>query len=346
MARQDERRPADAPQAGAERIGFLLLPEFPIYALIPAVEALRVANQNSGQRLFTWQLLSADGEPVEAGGGMLMTPDAGIAAVRFCPTVIVCAGNHPTQHIGPALLNWLRRLDRHGATLGALDTGAFMLAEAGLLAGHRVTLHWEAISMFRERYPEIAVTEQLFVIDRNRMTCAGGTASLDMMLHLIESRHGPELAQVVANGFVHGRARHAAEPQRLLLERRLGPVDPPLQRLVRLMEENLETPLPPRRIARLCGMSVRQMERLMRDRFNESPMRYYLKLRLQAARSHLFYGDMTVQEIAAACGFSAPSVFSRAFRAQFGLSPRAFRSQFSSAELRRFRSAAGQRIAR
>ena len=331
-------------QDGAEQIGFLILPEFPIYALIVAIETLRVANQNSGQKLFSWHLFSVDGRPVKAGNGMTMTPEAAIAAVPYFPTVIVCAGNQPVQYITSRLLNWLRRLDRHGARLGALDTGTFTLAAAGLLDGYRATLHWEGMTMFREEYPEIAVTEQLYVVDRNRITCAGGMATVDMMLHLIEESHGHELAQVVANGFVHGRARRDAEPQRSLAQRGERDLAPPLQRIVRMMEENLEAPLTPRQIARRSAMSVRQLERLFRSRFNESPMRHYLKIRLLAARSHLFYGEMAIQDIAAACGFSAPSVFSRAFRLQFGLSPREFRQQFSSDELRRFRPDTDQRL--
>ena len=169
-------------------------------------------------------------------------------------------------------------------------------------------------------------------------------ATVDMMLHLIEESHGHELAQVVANGFVHGRARRDAEPQRSLAQRGERDLAPPLQRIVRMMEENLEAPLTPRQIARRSAMSVRQLERLFRSRFNESPMRHYLKIRLLAARSHLFYGEMAIQDIAAACGFSAPSVFSRAFRLQFGLSPREFRQQFSSDELRRFRPDTDQRL--
>ncbi|MFO1055620.1 MAG: GlxA family transcriptional regulator [Dongiaceae bacterium] len=332
------------PPEGAEQIGFLILPEFPIYALIVAIETLRVANQNSGRRLFSWHLFSVDGKPVKAGNGMTMTPEAAIADVPYFPTVIVCAGNRPVQYITSRLLNWLRRLDRHGARLGALDTGAFTLAAAGLLDGYRATLHWEAITMFREEYPDIPVTEQLYVVDRNRITCAGGMATVDMMLHLIEERQGHELAEVVTNGFVHRRARHEGEPQRSLAPRgRLG-LDPPLQRLVELMEENLEAPLTPRQLARRSGMSVRQVERLFRSRFNESPMRHYLKIRLLAARAHLFYGEMAIQDIGAACGFSAPSVFSRAFRGQFGLSPREFRQQFGTDQLRRFRPDMDQRL--
>jgi AraC family carnitine catabolism transcriptional activator len=332
----------DGPQV--DPIGFLLLPQFPIYALILALESLRLANQNSGRRLFSTHLFGLDGAAVAAGNGMTVAPERAIAEVPFCPTVIVCAGNQPVQHITRGLLAWLRRLERHGALLGALDTGSFALAAAGLLDGYQATLHWEAIPLFREHHPEVAVSEQLYVVDRNRVTCAGGIATLDMMLHLIALKHGRDLAQIVANGFVHGRIRRAAEQQRVSVDDALGHVDPRLGRIVRAMEDNIELPLSARDLAARAGISVRQLERLIHGRFGDTPMRYYLKLRLQAARNHLFYGDMPIQDVAAACGFSSPSVLSRTFRAHFGLSPRAFRSQFSGDQLSRFRPEIRQQL--
>jgi transcriptional regulator GlxA family with amidase domain len=343
MSRHEELREPEQ-QGGAERIGFLLLPEFPIYALILALEGLRVANQNAGARLFSTHLFSLDGQPVPAGNGMTLAVEAAIAQVPFFPTVIVCGGNRPTQHVTKGLLNWLRRLARHGALLGALDTGQFTLAAAGLLEGRRVTLHWEAIQMFREHYPDIAVSEQLYLVDRNVITCAGGIATLDMVLHLIGIKHGRDLAQIVADGFVHARPRREVEHQRASPDDVVGPRDPRLARVLRAMEGNLESPLPARALAASAGVSLRQLERLIRDRFDDTPTGYYLKLRLQAARNQLFYGDLPIQEIAAACGFSSPSVLSRTFRAHFGLSPRQFRAQLSGDQLRRFRPEIRQQL--
>lgn len=335
----------DEPDAGAiraegdrtEKFGFLLLPEFPAYAFILATEALRVANQNAGERLFSSHVISVDGRPVAAGNGMMVEADFGIADVPFLPNVLVFGGNHPTRHVTKALLAWLRRLERHGALLGAVDTGQFALAEAGLLNGYSVALHWEAIAMFREAYPAIEVRESVFAIDRGRLTCAGGIATLDMMLHLIANKHGRNLAEVVANGFVRGRVRDADEKQRVSADDAFGSVNHRLSGIVQSMEENLEAPLTIDALAERAGISVRQLERLMRDKLREAPSRYYLKLRLQAARNHLFYGDMPVKEIAQACGFSSPSVLSRAFKDHFGVSPREFRRQFSSERLERFR---------
>lgn len=321
----------------AETIGFLLLPEFPVYAFVLAVEALRVASQNAGERLFTSYVITTDGNPVVAGNGMTIVPDLSIADAPFLPTVIVFAGNHPETHIGRKLLNWLRRLDRHGALIGAVDTGQFALAAAGLLDHCTVALHWEATSLFKEHYPNIEVRETLFAIDRNRITCAGGVATIDMILHLIANRYGRALAEVVANGLVHGRIRHDSERQRVTADDALGVVNHRLADIIHTMESHLETPLRTETLARRVGISVRQIERLMRETLGETPSRYYLKLRLQAARNHLFYGDMPIQEISQACGFTSPSVLSRAFKSHFGVSPREFRRQFSIDRLERFR---------
>jgi AraC family carnitine catabolism transcriptional activator len=323
--------------AGVVRYGFLLLPEFPLYALIPALEALRIANQNRGRRLYRWDLISADGQPVTAGSGMRMGVDAGIRDVPFHPFLFVVGGNHPLAHAGKPVLNWLRRLGRHGATLGAIDTGAFALAAAGLLGGRRVTLHWEVIGTFREHFPDIATAEQLFVDDGDRVTCAGGHAALDLMLHLISRAHGPGLAGVVANAFVAQRMRGAAEPQRLDASMLAGDRGALLPRVLRDMEAHIAQPLAPAEIARRAGISVRSLGRIVRDRLGESPARYYRRLRLQAARNALFYSDAPVAEIARACGFGAPEVFSRAFRAQFGLCPRDFRRRFAAEKLSAFR---------
>jgi AraC family carnitine catabolism transcriptional activator len=321
----------------AEQIGFLLLPEYPIYALILAIEALRIANQNSGRRLYSWHLIAADEREVQAGNGMTLTPQGTIATIEALPSVIVCAGNQPTQYITKPLLNWLRRLARHGSALGAIDTGTFTLAQAGVLDGYHVTLHWEAIPMFREHFPDIEVGETLFVVDRDRFTCAGGIAALDMMLHLIALRHGHHLAQIVANGLIHHRLRRGAEQQRVSLLEPGDNLDARLRRIIGTMEAHLDPPLAPKVLAANCGVSVRQLERIIRARFDDSPMQRYIKIRLQAARNLLFYGDIPIKQVAAACGFSAPSVLSREFRRHFGQTPREFRRLYRSDELTRFR---------
>jgi AraC family carnitine catabolism transcriptional activator len=347
ILRGRERPPMPDPAADGppEPVGFLLLPQFPIYALVLAIETLRIANQNAGRRLFSTHLFTVDGRPVRATNGMELKPDRSLREVAFFPTVLVFAGNEPLPHLTRGLLGWLRRLARHGAHLGAVDTGAFALAEAGLLDGVKVTLHWEAIPLFREHFPEVEPVEQLWTFERNRLGCAGGIATLDLMLELIRRRVGADLAETVRAGLVHERARAAAEPQRPPHRALPGPTDRRLEAAIALLERHLDQPLRPRDLARRVGLSVRQLERLTKARLGETPAELSLRLRLLAARNHLFYGDLSIQEIAVATGFSSPSVLSRCFKARFGLSPREFRRQFSGDRLERFRPEVRQELA-
>jgi len=319
------------------RFGFVLLPEFPLYALVPAIEALRIANQHRGRTVFDWRLISLDGAPVRACSGMTLTVDCGIADIPVCPHVLIFAGNHPMQHFSKPLFSWLRKLARHGSVLGGVDTGAFPLAEAGLLEGYEATVHWETITTFRDRYPGIRTTEQLFTIDRNRITCAGGHATLDLILRLIAGKQGAVLAQIVANSFISPQMRRGVNPQRFEPQQPATSSSRVLTRILQHMEEHLGEPLSAEELARRSGVSVRALSRIMRDRTGEPPMRYYRKVRLQAARNALFYSESPIQDVAVSCGFSSPEVFSRTFRMHFGLSPREFRQKFTGEELRRFR---------
>lgn len=319
------------------RFGFLLLPEFPLYGLVPATEALRIANQNYGKKIYDWLLISEAEESVMSGSGVSMNVDLTIRDVDWLPIVLVFGGNHPTQHMPKKLLHWLRRLARHGSVIGGIDTGAFALAEAGLLQGRRATLHWESVSTFKEFYPDIDVSEQLYEIDRDRITCAGGHATLDLMLSIISRLHGSALAQVVTNAFVAHRERDSGEPQRLEPQAPRDDSKSPLNKVLQDMEENIRTPLSAQDLADRAGMSVRALNRLVHDRVGDAPMSYYRKIRLLAARNNLFYSDMAIQDVAAACGFGSPEVFSRSFKAHFGISPREYRRRATSDELKKYR---------
>jgi transcriptional regulator GlxA family with amidase domain len=319
------------------RFGFVLLPEFPLYALVPAMEALRIANQHAGRRVFDWRTFSIDGGEVRACNGMSLTVDSGIAEVAVCPNVLIFAGNHPMRHFSKQLFSWLRRLARHGSVLGGVDTGAFILAEARLLDDYEATVHWESITTFRERYTKTKVTERLFVIDRDRISCAGGHATLDLMLNLIVARQGTSLAQIVANSFISPRMRQGLAAQRI------DPPDRPskscnvLTRILHHMEEHVGEPLSSGELALRAGLSVRALGRVVREHTGEPPMRFYRKVRLQAARDALFYSESPIQDVAISCGFASPEVFSRTFRAHFGLSPREFRLKTMDDELKRLR---------
>ena len=205
----------------AQDFWFLLLPGFSVMGFVSAVEPLRVANRFRGE-LYRWHVMSLDGGPVLASNGMSLNADGALEPLARGDTLLAVAGFEPLKCYGPALERWLRKLDRDGVRLGGSDTGAFVLAEAGLLDGHRLTLHWEALDAFKESYPQLEATQELFEIDGSRITSAGGTASIDLMLDLIAQTHGSDLAVQVSEQFVLGRIRPRQDHQRLQIASRYG----------------------------------------------------------------------------------------------------------------------------
>lgn len=310
------------------QIGFLLLPEFSMMAFFAAVEPLRIANRCSGHELYRWRLYSADGGPVAASNGMTLLTDAAVGDQAYSPTVLVCASFHHEAHTTPKLLQWLRRLEGQSATLGGIDTGAFLLARAGLLNGHRVTLHWESIPAFRELYPGIECTAELFEIDRRRLTSSGGTATMDLMLQLIAQAHGADLAMAVSEQLIHQRIRRHSDHQRMTLSARLGVHNPTLIDAVDLMSQRIERPASVVEIARRCGVSQRQLERLFAEHLGATPRGHYLGLRLEHARYLLQQTDMAVLDVALACGFGSGASLSRAYRQRYGVAPSRDRDWF------------------
>jgi transcriptional regulator GlxA family with amidase domain len=171
--------------AGADSVhtfGFLLVPDFSMIAFTSAIEPLRLANRCSGKALYGWRIFSPDGLPVAASNGVSIAVDGSYADVGPMPAVVVCAGVDVQRFDHRELIAKLRTLAFYGVSIGAVCTGTHVLARAGLLSGRRCTIHWENHDSFREEFSDIEVTQELFEIDRNRFTCAGGTAAIDMML--------------------------------------------------------------------------------------------------------------------------------------------------------------------
>jgi AraC family carnitine catabolism transcriptional activator len=324
-------------------IHFLLLPDFPLYAVVPATEALRIANQNAGLTLYDWRFVSAHGGAVRAGNGMsIETTPVATGPPPDC--LIACGGNEPMQHLPKALLSRLRRLAAHGVMLGALDTGAFALAAAGVIRDRQVTLHWEAMPVFRDAFPRVRVCEQVFVIDRGLVTAAGGVASLDLMVALIGRAHGPRLAQVVTNAFVHGRARPAETPQRTDAAHGLDE-QTILRRALRLMNENIRFRMELSAICASLQISRRRLERMFLKETGRSPAATYLDIRLEAARDQLFYGGNSIAHIAEVTGFQSDAHFCRAFRRRFGAAPSMMRRSFQADQRSRYYPAGARLVA-
>ena len=310
-----------------EVIGLFMVPSFSMIAFASAIEPLRLANRLSDKALYEWMLISSDGGPVTASNGISVNPHVAMSEIDGAgkpevPTLILVSGVGAEVYDEPDTFAWLRRLDRRGADIGALCTGAHVLARAGLLEGRVCTLHWENIPSFRETYPDIEVTDDLFEIDGNRFTCSGGTAALDLMLHLIRAEHGDELATRVSEECILDHVRGGREHQRMPLAVRLGVDNRRLIDSIHLMETHLEEPLAQGALAAAVGISRRQLERLFRRHVGRPPNRYYMQLRLDRARKLLLQTDMAVVDVAMACGFVSASHFAKCYRRLYGVTPR------------------------
>ena len=310
------------PEKAQEVISFFLVRDFPLMCFTSAVEPLRSANRLSGRALYAWDIISRDGEAVESSSGIQVLPHRAIGDAENLETLFAIAGLAAETYADKQVFGWLRKLGRQGCRLGAISTGSYILAHAGLLDGYRCTIHWENLAGFQEEFPKLDVTPELFEVDRKRMTCSGGIAALDLMLSLIGRDHGRELATAVAEQFIHERIRDQHDTQRMALRNRLGISHPKLLKVIALMEENLEEPLSRAQLARQARLSTRQLERLFRKYLSRTPTRYYLELRLHKARRLLRQTAMSVLDVALACGFVSASHFSKCYREFFHKSPR------------------------
>ncbi len=303
------------------RFVFLLLDHFTMLSFASAVEPLRIANRVAGKDIYAWVLAGEGGAQVTCSNGASFRLDIGLEEIDREDTVLVCGGIDVQKASSRAVLNWLRREARRGVTIGGLCTGAYAVAKAGLLDGKKATIHWENQDGFLEEFEEVKLTKSIFVMDGNRWSTAGGTASLDLMLKVIAADHGEDLANTVADQLIYSTIRTDQDTQRLSIPTRIGVRHPKLSQVIQMMESNIEDPMSPADLAEEVGMSTRQLERLFRRYLNRSPKRYYMELRLQKARNLLMQTDMSVINVALACGFASPSHFSKCYRSHYNTTP-------------------------
>ena len=308
-------------------VGFFLTEACSMMAFISSLEPLRIANRLSGKPLYNWVLISEDGEPVRPTNGMAVEVDCKLADAPDFHVAVILGPFDPLPYKNKALFNWLNRLARRDSIICGVDTGAHLMARAGVLKDRRCTIHWENMPGFTNEFPELPASHEIYEHDRHRMTCAGGTASMDMMLYLIEKQQGFELAASISDVLIHPTIRHGNHPQRMNVEARTGVRHAGLLECIELMEANLEQPLTPSELSSMIGVSKRQLERLFRRHLNTTPARYYLSLRLTEAKRLLEQSSMPVIDVAIACGFNSAGHFSYRYRSYFGVSPRTARNQ-------------------
>ena len=304
-----------------EHFVFLLVHDFTHLAFSCAIEPLRIANLISGKQLYDWSFMSANGETATASNEVVTQVHRGYSELNRGEKLFILSGIRVKENTTPELLSVIRRERAKGRLAGALCSGAYCLAKAGILDGRRAAIHWDYHDSFMEEFPEVSLVRNVFVADGKYITASGGTATADLMIHLIEKTHGPDLAVEVADMMLYNSVREPTAEQKLSLQSRHGIRNEHLSNAIRMMTENVEHPIPPSEIADEIGISTRQLERLFGRHMNCSPKKYYVDMRLQKARNLLLQTEKPVTEIAFLCGFASPAHFARVYRNQFGVTP-------------------------
>ena len=300
---------------------FMMLPKMTMLAFSAAVEPLRIANQLTGKCLYRWYLLSEDGLPVRCSNGVSIVVDGGLTETKPGDTVFVCSGVDGYLAATLKAISWVREQARHGRTVGGVCTGAFTLARAGLLTARRFTLHWENQPAFEEIFPELPIVNQIYCRDGQVITCGGGDAGVDLVVSLIEEHYGTGLATKVAEMCLHGMPRGESNKQRLSVAAELGVRHPKLSAILNDMRAGFAGEIDVEELAGRHGLSRRQMERLFHDRLNSSPAAKLRDIRLDQAHSLMSETDMSLMEIAVACGFQSQAALRKAYRQRFGVVP-------------------------
>ena len=313
---------------GNRNIVFFLVPNFSMIAFATAIEPLRIANRMLGEEYYTWRLTSIDGQTVTASNGVEVSTSTSLkyerdalSSSRRPHNMFLCSGIHVEESVNKSLFAYIRENRNSGVTVGGLCTAAFLLAASGLLKGKRCAIHWENLPGFAEKFPDVDVYADLYEMDGNIWTCAGGTAALDMMLSMIEKDLGEDLVNRVCEQALTDRVRNPNDRQRLPLRARLGVQNAKVLSIIEFMEANIAEPLQLIEIADYVGLSRRQIERLFQQHMGRSPARYYLEIRLDRARHLLMQSTMAVVDVAIACGFVSASHFSKCYREMYGKSP-------------------------
>ncbi|CAE6786544.1 HTH-type transcriptional regulator CdhR [Paraburkholderia domus] len=327
----EERHPDGLHDLSVRRYGFLLLDNFSLIALGAAVDPLRIANMIIGRRVYDYQLISAGGECVQSSDGIRVLPDATIRDPGSFDAVFVVGPNPiPRKGIG-AVLDWLRLHARGGTALGGLDTGSYFLARAGLLNGYRCTIHWEDQDVLMGQFPKLIVSNRLYEVDRDRFTCSGGVAPLDLMVHLLGMPPGSRsLAARVLELLVAERRSHEQQ-QRTSLRQYMGAEHIKLDEALQIMESNVEEALSVAEVASYLGVSQRQLERWFNDRIGKTPAQAYLEIRLLRARQLLYRTGKSLEEVCSRTGFTSMTHFATRYKAQFKISPMSDRRRYQNA---------------
>lgn len=311
------------------RFAVLAFPGFPLMAFSSVIEPLRAANVLSGKPCYSWVTVGLIENKVPSSSGVGIEPDCTVRNAPLVDRIVVCSGGDAERVVADEAVAWIRRNLRAGAHIGAVADAAFFLARAGLLEGHACALHWTSQPAFKEAFPDLDMKHDLYVIDRRRFTSAGGVGGLDMMLDMISSDYGVELAAGVAEWFVHSPLRSSVDRKMMPVRLRTGIRNELVLSAVAIMEDAVEQRLSMVELARRLKISPDRLERAFRRELKMVPSAYYRTLRLRRAADLLTHSSLRIGEVALSCGFFNASSFARSFREQFGYPPNEVRRRKS-----------------
>lgn len=320
--------PVTVPPTPPAEFLVVLIPGFSQLCLSSLIDPLRIANASCGREVFRWRLVSEDGAPVESASGIGVCVAGSICeaarqiSLGHLPrAVVACADRDVERRSTPDLRSLMRLCARRAVPLYGLGTGSWLLAEAGLLEDANCTIHWAKIAALTETFVSLQVSDVLFVRHQGMITCAGELAALDLALELIDQHGGSELTRTVSRVVLADNRRDGESRQTAPAGLRYSGTSDKLIKTIRIMERATEDPITLGQIARQAGISRRQIERLFQQYLATTPLRYYLGLRLAKARQLLNSTNMTVLDVAIACGFVSASHFTACFKKQYGVSP-------------------------
>lgn len=304
---------------------FMLLPGFSFMQIGITIDAFRMLNRVSGRSIYNWEIVSLDGEPVEASSGVVLSADSALndaikRSRRVLPFGIFLLGPlDPTPCRHAELLGWIAELNGEGVRICAAGASPLILAEAGVLEGKNFVAYWDLLHTVAARFPGLRVRNELCCVDGNILTGAGGTACMELIAQMISGHHDEQTIQLLCSHFLIDRLRPVSFPQRMPAA--LGASSPVVAEALRIMAANVATPLSVAELAGRLGVSTRRLERCFKHDFGTTPGQYYLRLRLNRARQLAHEMPMTVRELSRATGFVSSSYFSKQYRRVYGAKP-------------------------
>lgn len=308
---------ADKPQ----RIGILLFDRFSNHCLANTVEPLRAANMLLGRRVYDWSFMSPDGASVRSSSGLPVAAETALSKSGNGDVLFLIPSYEHQKYLTPAVMRSLRAAAGRYDVLAGLDMGSWLMAAAGVLDGYQAAIHWDEVDNFQEAFPDVDVTRARVVMDRDRWSCGGAMTAFELVLRMIGDTHGEALRMEVASLFMQGEM--IGETGRGL--QRMSAGNGQIEAAMAIMREHIEDPLRMGEIAGALEISQRKLERLFVAELGAGPQKVYRRMRLLAAHRFVEQTRLSVVEISIRCGYRDPSAMTRAFREEFGLSPRAVR---------------------